>query len=149
MEINYSSDVDLIAFIENEFDYGGKYSTKEFFSRHFQNLTHTLQTRTENGFFYRVDWDLRPQGRDGALIQTKLSMETYYETVGANWERQAYIKAAPCLGDQKLGEDFLETMTAFVYRKHLDWVSIQEVQSIKQKINTATKSTGKIYNVKL
>ena len=59
---------------------------------------------------------------------------TYYESQGQNWERAAMIKARAVAGDRKAGEEFLEELTPFIWRKHLDFWAIQDIHSIKRQI---------------
>ncbi|MEL7206452.1 MAG: glutamine-synthetase adenylyltransferase, partial [Pseudomonadota bacterium] len=60
--------------------------------------------------------------------------EGYYESLGRNWERAAYIKARPCAGDFVAGQRFLQTLTPFVWRKHLDFAAIDEAHDMRLRI---------------
>ena len=57
-----------------------------------------LERPTEEGFGYRVDLDLRPEGRSGVLANSVDAALTYYETWGAEWERQMLIRLRPVAG---------------------------------------------------
>lgn len=151
MEINYSSDIDLIAFIETEVGETtqGKALT-DFFSKHLQSLSQSLEKKDAQGFLYRVDWELRPEGKSGQLVRSINSMETYYETRGVDWERQALIKANLGSGDFKLGQEFLDRMVPFIYRKNFDLESIERIQEMKIRIqNQIGRQTKDGYHVKL
>ncbi|MEL7397457.1 MAG: glutamine-synthetase adenylyltransferase, partial [Pseudomonadota bacterium] len=77
---------------------------------------------------------LRP---DPAVTPVCLAMaraEGYYESLGRNWERAAYIKARPCAGDFVAGQRFLQTLTPFVWRKHLDFAAIDEAHDMRLRI---------------
>lgn len=149
-ELNYSSDIDLIAFIESDNGTAGELSLHEFFVRHFQQLTYVLQSETSDGFLYRVDWDLRPEGKAGTLVNSLSALETYYEVFGAEWERQALTKGRPMAGSLSLGEEFLRKITPFVYRKHLDIEGIQRIQEMKKRIHEdLDKKHKQGFNVKL
>jgi glutamate-ammonia-ligase adenylyltransferase len=67
----------------------------------------------------------------------------YYESVGQNWERAAWIKARPVAGDFGVGERLLRELRPFVWRKHLDFAAIQDIHSIKRQIN-AHRGGGRI-----
>ena len=77
---------------------------------------------------------------------------TYYESRGQNWERAAWIKARPCAGDIAVGEAFLAELAPYIWRKHLDFATIADIQAMKRQINIA-KNVGEIrvegHNVKL
>jgi len=133
MELNYSSDIDLIALYERD-ETKGDLSSHEFHSRHFQKLSQLLTESSAEGFLYRVDWDLRPEGKAGTLVNSLQAMLTYYETFGGEWERQAYTKARVLAGDTKLGDDFLKSMEPFIYRRSLDPSHIDSMRSMKDKI---------------
>ncbi len=71
---------------------------------------------------------------------------------GQNWERAAWIKARPCAGDKAVGEAFLRELAPYVWRKHLDFATIADIQAMKRQINVS-KKVGDIrvegHNVKL
>lgn len=148
--MNYSSDIDLLGFYESDSGRAGPLTLHEFFVKHLQRLTRALQDKTEDGFLYRVDWDLRPEGRAGALINSITALEQYYETFGAEWERQAMSKALLAAGSPELGEAFLQFLHPFVYRKYLDLKRIERIREMKEKIHAdLNRKTEKGFNVKL
>lgn len=150
MELNFSSDIDLIPITETDQGKTPKLSFHEFFSNHFQWLTQSMQTETAEGFLYRMDWDLRPEGKSGTLVNSLSAMETYYETFGADWQRQAFIKCRPAAGSKKLGDEFIKMIDHFVYRKYLDLESIRQIMTMKEKIEEEIgRKPAKGFNVKL
>ncbi len=135
-ELNYSSDIDLIAFYESDDGETTKgLSLHEFYAKHIQQLTHFLQDKTAEGFLFRVDWDLRPEGKAGLLVNTLNAMLTYYEGFGANWERQAMSKANPGAGDESLGREFLEKIQPFVYPKYYQIEGVHSILELKRKVH--------------
>lgn len=134
-ELNYSSDVDLLAMMDD--DRGSstnQIAVSEFFSRLLQEFTTLLEYRSEHGFLYRVDWDLRPEGRAGPLINTLQGMEEYYENFGMDWERQALLKFRPLLGNSEVAEQFLSRLEPFIFRKHLDFKGMGHLVEIRDKL---------------
>lgn len=146
-DLNFSSDIDLI--------YAYHQDPKapllhESLSRTAENLTHIIHEKTEDGFVFRVDLDLRPEGRSGPIIHTDEALMTYYEVKGAPWERSALLKARPVAGQEALGEKILHDLAPFIYRKSIDTTTVQEIKSMKKKIHDElVKSRSKGYNVKL
>jgi glutamate-ammonia-ligase adenylyltransferase len=132
-ELNYSSDVDLIGIYEEDESWGDL-TRHEIFERVFSHFGKECQTRNQDRFLYRVDWDLRPEGKTGALANSLYALEQYYESFGQEWERQAFIKANIVGETGKTGERFLKFITPFVYRKSFDERSIKHIWEMKSRI---------------
>jgi glutamate-ammonia-ligase adenylyltransferase len=137
-ELNYSSDVDLIAFYDRDrTKLRDPDEHQAVFVRVTQHLARLLSEKTYDGFVFRVDLRLRPDpGTYPVAISTMLA-ENYYEAVGQNWERAAFIKARPVAGDLACGERFLRTIRPFVFRKYLDFAAVAEVHAMKREIHAA------------
>ena len=70
---------------------------------------------------FRVDLRLRPEGSQGALVNSLSAFERYYETWGRLWERAAMLRARPVAGDVELGAALeREVLGPFVYRREVD-----------------------------
>lgn len=152
-ELNYSSDIDIVAFFDPA--RGAAADPQEatrVFTRIVQKLATLMQDRTEHGYVFRTDLRLRP---DPGSTPVALSVEaalSYYESRGQNWERAAWIKARPAAGDRDAGRAFLAELTPYIWRKHLDFATIADIQAMKRQIN-AVKNVGAArvegHNVKL
>ncbi|MGE5534147.1 MAG: bifunctional [glutamine synthetase] adenylyltransferase/[glutamine synthetase]-adenylyl-L-tyrosine phosphorylase [Acidobacteriota bacterium] len=152
-ELNYSSDIDLIVF----YDPAAPALPKDlepapFFVRITQRLVKLLQERTADGYVFRTDLRLRPDPASTAIAISTAAASTYYESVGQNWERAAFIKARACAGDIAAGEKILGEISPFVWRKYLDFAAVSDVQAMKQQIH-AYRGHGEIavegHNIKL
>ncbi|OVE82190.1 hypothetical protein BVY03_01475 [bacterium K02(2017)] len=132
-ELNYSSDIDLIGIYENENRFKN-ITSHELFIKLFSLLSQSLSKTDQHGFLYRVDWDLRPEGKAGTLANSFQSMEYYYQTFGEEWERQAFIKAKPLRPQTKLAKQLNDFFTPFVYRKNFDEKTIKNIWDMKSKI---------------
>ncbi len=107
-ELNYSSDVDLIVLFDPDTaPLRDGVEATPFFSRIAQAVAKLLQERTADGYVHRVDYRLRPDPGSTPTALSLASAYTYYETVGQNWERAAFIKARPVAGDHALADGFL------------------------------------------
>ena len=138
-ELNYSSDIDLIIFFDKErTHYIGNKTVEHCFSKIAQELVRILQERTADGYVFRVDLRLRPDPSSTTAAMSTLAAITYYETVGQNWERAAFIKARCIAGDFTAAEQFLKQITPFIWRKHLDFAAIADIQSIKRQMDAKT-----------
>jgi glutamate-ammonia-ligase adenylyltransferase len=144
-ELNYSSDIDLIYIYTSSAgetqtsDGQTQLSNHEFHTKLGQLITKTLHEITSGGNVFRVDLDLRPDGKSGDLVSSLTSCETYYESWGRTWERQALIKARVSAGSQALGTEFLTMIRPFVYRRSLDFNAIEEVKALKKKVDLNLK----------
>ncbi|KAA9370627.1 bifunctional [glutamine synthetase] adenylyltransferase/[glutamine synthetase]-adenylyl-L-tyrosine phosphorylase [Ochrobactrum quorumnocens] len=152
-ELNYSSDIDLIVFVdETRPAIGDPYECVDTFSRMTRRLVRILQDRTADGYVFRVDLRLRPDPGSTPLAIPVGAALHYYEGRGQNWERAAMIKARPIAGDRESGKKVLAELAPYVWRKYLDYAAIADVHSIKRQIH-AHKGHGDIairgHNVKL
>ena len=135
-ELNYSSDIDLIILFDQDVvQYTGSQSVQQCFVRLARDLMRLMDERTEDGYVFRTDLRLRPDPGSTPLALSALAAETYYESIGQNWERAAMIKARPVAGDIEAGDRFLEFLRPFIWRKNLDFAAIQDIHSIKRQIN--------------
>jgi glutamate-ammonia-ligase adenylyltransferase len=76
-------------------------------------------------------------------------MEHYYQTHGREWERYAFIKARAIAGDIQAGAELLKTLKPFVYRKYLDYGTIESIRDMKAMIERETARKGMHGNIKL
>jgi len=152
MELNFSSDVDLIfAFPESGITQGGSttISNEEFFARLCRQLIKVIGAATSEGIVFRVDMGLRPYGESGPLSMSFDAMEAYYQQQGREWERYAWIKARVVAGDKPAGERLIKRLKPFIYRKYLDFGAFESLRKMKQKISLEIKRKGMKDNIKL
>ncbi len=150
-ELNFSSDIDLIFAFPEAGETNGRRSldNQTFFTRVGQKLINTLGQVTGDGFAYRVDMRLRPFGEVGALALSFDAMEHYYQTHGREWERYAMVKARVMAGNAQDGQELMERLRPFVYRRYLDYGSIEQLREMKLMINREALRKGKQQDVKL
>jgi [glutamine synthetase] adenylyltransferase / [glutamine synthetase]-adenylyl-L-tyrosine phosphorylase len=145
-ELNYSSDIDLMFVYDEEGATRGRrinsISNEEFYGRVVSEVVRLLSAHTGEGMAYRIDLRLRPEGHRGVLARSLASGVTYYDTLGRTWERQALIKLRPVAGDLELGEEFLRAIEPYVYRKYLSFAEINEIKSIKRRIEQKANQAG-------
>jgi len=136
-ELNYSSDIDLIVFYELEApSLAEGIEPSPFFVKVAQGLSRLLQSRTADGYVFRVDLRLRPDPASTPVAISTAAALHYYEREGRTWERAAMIKAFPCAGDQKAGDALLAEIAPFVWRKHLDFAALADVHDMKRQMQT-------------
>lgn len=143
-ELNYSSDIDVSLFFQPEIlapVLRGP-EPQSFANRVAQAVAGLLSERTGDGYVFRVDLRLRPDPSSTPPVVAAPAALAYYESVGQNWERAAFIKARPLAGDLAEAEDFLKVLTPFVWRRSLDYPAIQDIQSIKRQIHVHKTGEG-------
>jgi glutamate-ammonia-ligase adenylyltransferase len=135
-ELNYSSDIDISIFFEPErLPLAEGIEPQAFAVRLTHRLAELMQERTGDGYVFRIDLRLRPDPGSTPPAVTAAAALDYYETVGQNWERAAFIKARPCAGDLPRAAAFLQELEAFIWRKNLDFAAIADIHSIKRQIH--------------
>lgn len=160
-ELNFSSDIDLIyCYSDDEGQTSGtpdgnggvknQLLLHQYFVKLAELVTRALGQRTEEGVVFRVDLNLRPEGKSGEVVNSLRSTEAYYEHWGQSWERCAMLKARPVAGCLKLGEELLNYLEPFIYRRFLDYTMIEDLKLMKQKIdrNLTREREGEL-NLKL
>lgn len=150
-ELNFSSDVDPIFVYRTDGETSGiasmpgvvrnRVSALEYYCKLVEEFSRFLSLNTADGFAFRVDLRLRPQGTRGSLALSLGGHEEYYESWGQLWERAALLRARPVAGDMILGAEFLETVTPFIYRKYLDHDAIEEIRRMKSQVEQLKPGT--------
>jgi glutamate-ammonia-ligase adenylyltransferase len=151
-ELNVSSDVDLVFVHPEEGETAGPrpISNQEFCVRLGQRIIRTLADVTPEGFVFRVDMRLRPWGDSGALASSFDALEQYLVAHGREWERYAWIKARVVAGgDARMAAGLERIVRPFVYRKYLDYGSIDAVRQLHAQIRAEVARRELADDVKL
>ncbi len=153
-ELNYSSDIDLM------FVYGadgetaggpaGRLANGEFFARVCRALVAAIESVTDEGYAFRVDLRLRPEGRVGAVALSLDAYRAYHRERAEQWERQALLKARVAAGDERVGARFMDLVREVVYRPGVDDRILPAISAMKHEIDRALAAkAGERENVKL
>ncbi len=135
-ELNYSSDIDLMYLHAGDGETAGpvKIPNRDFHAQLGRRLTAILSQTTLEGFAYRVDLRLRPEGAAGELAPTLDGAVAYYNDRARDWELQMLIKARPAAGDRRLGEAFLRMVRPLIYRTTTDFSTIEKLSATRDRI---------------
>lgn len=135
-ELNYSSDIDLVVFYEvGSIQCVDHYELQPAMVRVVKRVVKIMNERTEHGYVFRTDLRLRPDpGATAVAISTDAALN-YYESLGQNWERAAFIKARPVACDMQAARNFLAELSPFVWRKYMDFATIADVQAMKRQMH--------------
>ena len=143
LELNLSSDIDLIFLYEHEGETTGgpkSLSNQEWFTRMGKRLIKLLAEHDANGFVFRVDMRLRPNGDSGPLVCSLDMLEEYLLVQGREWERYAWIKGrliAPLPDSPEFAhcqKELDQLIRPFVYRRHLDYGVIASIRDLHAQI---------------
>ncbi|WP_153101280.1 bifunctional [glutamate--ammonia ligase]-adenylyl-L-tyrosine phosphorylase/[glutamate--ammonia-ligase] adenylyltransferase [Paraburkholderia hayleyella] len=142
-ELNVSSDIDLIFVYEDDGETTGgqraALSVQEFFTRLGKRLIGALAEVSAEGYVFRVDMRLRPNGDAGPLVCSLGMLEEYFYVQGREWERYAWIKGrlvseASSDAAQRLAQQLGAIVTPFVYRRYLDFSVIDAIRALHVQI---------------
>ncbi len=154
-ELNVSSDIDLVYVYDEdgmtraEGRYAGAtrlLTNHEFFERLGRRVIAALSEVTADGFVFRVDMRLRPNGDSGPLAVSTAMLEEYLVALGREWERFAWLKgrvvSAPVFASP---EQYAAQCAAlegivrpFVFRKYLDYSAIGSLRELHALIRAET-----------
>jgi glutamate-ammonia-ligase adenylyltransferase len=159
-ELNISSDIDLIFVYPEEgetvpqSDTQRPLSNHEFFVRLGKRLIADIAEVTDNGFTFRVDMALRPNGGSGPLAASFAMLEQYLLVQGREWERYAWVKARALTGKPEDIAALEQIVRPFVYRRYLDFGSINALRTMHAQIRAEvirqeTRHPERLVNIKL
>ncbi|MBX9792878.1 MAG: glutamine-synthetase adenylyltransferase, partial [Burkholderiaceae bacterium] len=139
-ELNVSSDIDLIYVYEDGGDTTGpqRVSAHEYFSQVVRSLYALIGETTEDGFVFRVDLALRPNGNSGPPVVSLPMLEDYLQAHGREWERFAWLKSrvvAPrsCIATPQI-QALRSMINSFVYRRYLDYGVFEGLRQLHRKV---------------
>ena len=139
-ELNVSSDIDLIYVYEGDGQTAGarQVSAHEYFAAVAKRLFTLIGDNTDDGFVFRMDLALRPNGNSGPPVVSLGMLEEYFQVQGREWERFAWLKSrviAP-LASVASGHalPLRPVVTSFVYRRYLDYGIFEGLRQLHQKI---------------
>ncbi|MFE1645122.1 bifunctional [glutamine synthetase] adenylyltransferase/[glutamine synthetase]-adenylyl-L-tyrosine phosphorylase [Microbacterium sp. P01] len=136
-ELNYVSDVDVI-FVggASERDTGAWGESRVI------DIATRLAVQTMRGIsgteieppLWEVDPNLRPEGKQGALVRTLSSHLAYYERWAKSWEFQALLKARPLAGDVELGQAYVDAVQPKVWTSSGRENFVESVQRMRERV---------------
>jgi [glutamine synthetase] adenylyltransferase / [glutamine synthetase]-adenylyl-L-tyrosine phosphorylase len=84
---------------------------------------------------FDVDADLRPEGRQGALVRSLSAFREYYERWVSVWEVQSLLRAVPVAGDEALGAEFVALIDPIRFpAEGLTAEQVADIRRIKARV---------------
>ena len=149
-ELNYVSDVDVIYVTEGVesagLDAGRAVDIATRLAMLMQRGIH--EPAIEPGL-WEVDPNLRPEGKDGALVRTLDSHIAYYDRWAKGWEFQALLKARPLAGDTDLGERYVAALAPKVWSSASRENFVESVQRMRERVTDNIPDDEVHYQLKL
>lgn len=139
-ELNYVSDVDVMYVLADS----APTEEPEVTRLHLERATRIASlvasicsSPGKEAPLWSVDANLRPEGRDGALVRTIDSYRVYWDRWAQNWEFQALLKARPCAGDMEVGERFLEYASPLIWEASARPGFVDDVRSMRAQVENS------------
>jgi [glutamine synthetase] adenylyltransferase / [glutamine synthetase]-adenylyl-L-tyrosine phosphorylase len=102
--MDYGSDLDLVLVYDEDVPSPVAGLTREqAYARMVELMSAALSNLTRDGYLYRVDLRLRPDGRNGALASSSRALVSYLRERADAWEWLAYVKLRAVAGDLEFG----------------------------------------------
>ena len=128
-ELSYASDIDVLFVYDGsgaaDFDVAEKTATR---------MISSIGATTAEGQTFRIDANLRPEGKQGPLARSLDGYRSYYERWALTWEFQSLLKARPVAGDLGLAQRFCAMVEPFVFRDPFPPEAVREVRRMKARV---------------
>ncbi|CAN5505881.1 bifunctional [glutamine synthetase] adenylyltransferase/[glutamine synthetase]-adenylyl-L-tyrosine phosphorylase [soil metagenome] len=151
-ELNYVSDVDVI-FVAGADDP----LIETVGESRIVDIATRLAVQTMRGIdgaeieppLWEVDANLRPEGKQGALVRTLESHLSYYDRWAKSWEFQALLKARPIAGDVELGEAYVRAVQPKIWTSAARENFVDSVQRMRERVTEHIPAAEVPYQLKL
>jgi glutamate-ammonia-ligase adenylyltransferase len=139
-ELNVSSDIDLVYVYEEDGQTSGPQAitAHEYFAQLVRRIYALIGDTTEDGFVFRVDLALRPNGNPGPPVVSLAMLEEYFLVQGREWERFAWLKSRIVAPRQGVPVERMlplrDVVRPFVFRRYLDYGVFEGLRQLHRKI---------------
>lgn len=151
-ELNYVSDVDVIFVAGAEpslIDEIGEGRVVDIGTRLAMQTMRGISEMEIEPPLWEVDANLRPEGKQGALVRTLESHLSYYDRWAKSWEFQALLKARPIAGDLSLGEEYVAAVQPKVWTSAARENFVDSVQRMRERVTEHIPAEDVPYQLKL
>jgi glutamate-ammonia-ligase adenylyltransferase len=144
-EIGYGSDADVMyvhralpGFTEEE----AQEQAARIVAKVSSLLTQPLKPAIMAERVLQMDADLRPEGKNGAMVRSLDSFAEYYRRWSLIWEAQALLRARPMAGDDALASDFVALIDPIRYPEKISEHDVREVRRVKARVEAERLPRG-------
>ncbi len=132
-ELNYVSDVDVI-YVAQAADGIDEERSLRVAARLANAAARACDSMGSEPALWQVDANLRPEGKDGALVRNIESHRAYYERWADTWEFQALLKARPVAGDREVGEQYMAVVSPMVWSAVEREGFVESAQAMRRRV---------------
>nr|WP_282921496.1 bifunctional [glutamine synthetase] adenylyltransferase/[glutamine synthetase]-adenylyl-L-tyrosine phosphorylase [Mobiluncus sp. Marseille-Q7826] len=93
---------------------------------------------------WRVDTDLRPEGRSGPVSKDLGLLEDYFARWASAWERQALLRARPVVGSPALRTDFAAIVDPVRFDTPPEAKELKEIRRLKARMEAERIGGGQV-----
>jgi glutamate-ammonia-ligase adenylyltransferase len=126
-ELNYSSDLDIVLVSPDGADVD-------------PSLARSVVAIGSRAF--RIDTNLRPEGRSGVLVRSVDSYVAYWERWARPWEFQALLKARYSAGDAVAGRLFEQAASEHLWARRFGADDLAELRTMKARAEAIVAKRG-------
>ena len=137
-ELGFASDIDLIAVYRAPEDVPADKAQRAAVKL----VSEMKQLVSDPRFSVDLDFDLRPEGKNGPLVRSLSSYRSYYQRWSVDWEAQALLRARAVAGDAELGQTFIELADEIRYPAAFSDEQVREVRRIKARVEAERLPQG-------
>ena len=149
-ELNYVSDVDVIFVAESADEASIDQDTAiACATRLATEMMRAIHDVSLEPALWQVDPNLRPEGKNGALVRTLASHLSYYDRWAKSWEFQALLKARFVAGDAQLGEEYVAQTRPFVWNSASKENFVESAQRMRERVTEHIPDDQVEYQLKL
>ena len=112
-EFDLGSDADLVFVIPDP-----DASEQVYWTGVAERMVQTLSSYTGEGVMFTVDTRLRPNGREGDLVQSESAYHNYFSSHAEAWEGITYMKSRAVAGNAARATDFLHQLQDVDWRRY-------------------------------
>lgn len=133
-ELNYVSDVDVIFVGGSSDDVMGESRAIDIATRLAVQTMRGISGAEVEPPLWEVDANLRPEGKQGALVRTLDSHLSYYDRWAKSWEFQALLKARAMAGDPELGAAYVAAVQPKIWTSAARENFVDSVQRMRERV---------------
>ena len=149
-ELNFGSDLDLLLVYDEEESDAPSEGITVYYSALSQLIYKLTSEITPDGYAYKIDTQLRPEGDAGMLVLSVAGYKKYFKSRARIWEQQALIKARFVAGNAEVGKKFIKSTQKFVYQNKLEYEDLIEISRLRERMEQElARENIKGKNVKL
>ena len=140
-EVTYHSDLDIISIYFGDGYTNGENSIDNFtyFSKLTADVIKALSDMGEEGYIYKVDARLRPEGKNAPITAPIERYYDYYENKAMLWEYQSFLKADYLVGDKSLAEEFINNVKRIIIKNVSKFNIRNNILDMKKRLEEKDK----------